>query len=62
MPLGLEIQASEISTAVITVNYLKFIEALIGAIGEELFKLERHQIVTIDKCYYGVARKLKISN
>lgn len=29
---------------------------------EELFKLGIHQIVTIDKCYYGLARKLKISN
>lgn len=44
-PLGLEIRAFEISTAVTTVNYLKFIEALIGAMGEELFQVEIHQLL-----------------
>lgn len=58
----MEIQTSEISTAVTTVKYLKFIDVLINAMREELFTLEINTSVTIDRCYYGLARKLKISN
>lgn len=44
----MEIQASEISTAVTTVKYLKFTDVLIGAMREELFTLEIHQLLLTD--------------